>query len=197
MIKKVLKKIKKRYIILSNKNMIIDKFKFKIYKFNYLGQNIRISENIFLGNSKNIRIEDDVFIGNQAYIDAVAKISIKKGSMIGPRFTCISGNHYYDSKDLKAIPYDNRILLQPISIGENVWIASCVSILPGITIGEGAVIGMGVTVYKDVPAYSIVVGNPMKIIKYRDKDIYNKLKNEEKIYNKLYSGKNFKYIERK
>lgn len=55
----------------------------------------------------------------------------------------ITRNHNYDSHDLKFIPYDTLYINKPVVIKENVWIGSHVYILPGITIGEGAVIGMG------------------------------------------------------
>ena len=52
----------------------------------------------------------------------------------------------------------------PVIIGDNVWIGDKVTILPGVTIGNNAVIGANTVVTKDVPAYSIAVGNPCKII---------------------------------
>ena len=54
-------------------------------------------------------------------------------------------------------------------IGDDVWIGSRVIILPGVTIGKGAIVGAGVVVTKDVPEYAIVGGNPAKVIKFRRK----------------------------
>ncbi|MGS2716630.1 DapH/DapD/GlmU-related protein [Eionea flava] len=59
---------------------------------------------------------------------------------------------------------------QPVSIGHDVWLGHGVVILPGITIGNGAAIGAGTIVTKDVPAYSIVVGNPGKVLRFRFSD---------------------------
>lgn len=56
-----------------------------------------------------------------------------------------------------------------VKIGNNVWIGSNVTILPGVEIGEGAVVGAGSVVTKNVPQYSIVAGNPAKIIKTLNK----------------------------
>jgi maltose O-acetyltransferase len=54
--------------------------------------------------------------------------------------------------------------------------------VPGITIGEGVVIGAGSVVTKDVPDYAIIGGNPAKILKYRDIEMFKKLKEEKKYY---------------
>ena len=67
-------------------------------------------------------------------------------------------------------------------INDNVWIGADVKIVPGITIGEGAVIAMSAVVTKDVPACAVVGGNPAKILKYRDINVYNQLK-EKRQYN--------------
>ena len=53
----------------------------------------------------------------------------------------------------------------PVIIGKDVWIGDKATILPGVTIGEGAVIAANSVVTKDVPAYSVVAGNPAKVIK--------------------------------
>lgn len=55
----------------------------------------------------------------------------------------------------------------PVKIGDDVWIGTNVVILPGVTIGQGAIVGAGAVVTKDVPPYTIVVGNPAKSIRKR------------------------------
>lgn len=55
----------------------------------------------------------------------------------------------------------------PFHIDDDVWIGTRAIIMPGVTIGKGAIIGAGAVVTKDVPPYAIVVGAPAKIIKYR------------------------------
>ena len=57
--------------------------------------------------------------------------------------------------------------LKPVVIGDDVWIGARVCILPGVTIGQGAVIGACAVVSKDVPAYSVAVGNPARVVKKR------------------------------
>ena len=53
----------------------------------------------------------------------------------------------------------------PISVGNNVWIGAGVQVMPGVTIGDGAVVAANAVVTKDVPSYSVVGGNPARIIK--------------------------------
>lgn len=59
-------------------------------------------------------------------------------------------------------------IAKPVIICDDVWVGANSVILPGITIGKGAVVGAGSVVTKDVPAYAIVMGNPAKIKKYRE-----------------------------
>ena len=61
-------------------------------------------------------------------------------------------------------------------IEDYVWVGRNASILPGVTIGEGVIIGLGAVVAKDVPSRAIVVGNPAQVIGYRDEQEYNTLK---------------------
>ena len=63
----------------------------------------------------------------------------------------------------EVTPLENKT----IKIGNDVWIGMNACVLPGVEIGDGAIIGAGSVVTKDVPAYAIVVGNPAKVIKYR------------------------------
>ena len=59
----------------------------------------------------------------------------------------------------------------PVNIGNDVWIGARVTILPGVKIGNGAIIGAGSVVTKDVPDFAIVGGNPARVIKYRNSKI--------------------------
>ena len=80
------------------------------------------------------------------------------------------------------MPYDHIYIVKDVTIGENVWIGADVSIMPGATIGEGAVVAACSCVTKDVPPMAVVGGNPAKVIKYRDEEKYNVLKSEGRIY---------------
>jgi acetyltransferase-like isoleucine patch superfamily enzyme len=89
----------------------------------------------------------------------------------------LTQNHNYEGE---KIPYDNTYICKKTIIGNNVWLGHRVIILPGVCIGEGAIIQAGAVVTKDVPMCAKVGGNPAQVFKYRDKEHYEKLKQEEK-----------------
>ena len=80
--------------------------------------------------------------------------------------TITDNSHGDTSIDIRSYPPISRPLVSKgkVVIGENVWIGDKATILPGVSIGDGAVIGANAVVTKDVPPYSVVVGNPAKII---------------------------------
>lgn len=85
----------------------------------------------------------------------------------------ITQNHNYEGD---AIPYDDKYVFKRITIGDCVWFGNRVTVVGNVNIGEGAIIAACSVVTKDVPPLAIVGGNPAKVIKYRDKDHYYKLK---------------------
>ena len=95
----------------------------------------------------------------------------------GTECMIITQNHNYEGE---MIPYDNTYIYKNVSIGDCVWFGNRVIVTGNVTIGEGAIIAAGSVVCKDVPPLAIVGGNPAKVIKYRDKVHYYKLKSEGK-----------------
>jgi acetyltransferase-like isoleucine patch superfamily enzyme len=86
-------------------------------------------------------------------------ITIEDDVMIGPKVNLITENHPLDPGDRKTV------LLKPIVVKRNAWIGAAATILPGVTIGENAVVAAGAVVSRDVPPNSIVAGIPAKVIK--------------------------------
>jgi acetyltransferase-like isoleucine patch superfamily enzyme len=76
---------------------------------------------------------------------------------------------FYEGKDSVKAKYalHRRRPPKPVSVGSDVWIARNAIILPGVTVGDGAVIGAGAVVTRDVPPYAVVAGSPAKPIRYR------------------------------
>lgn len=152
------------------------------------GQNCVIMTDCVFGHIDNIILGDNVYVGEGTKIYAQGNVTIKSGTIIADTVDIRTANHYYNGVELNMLPFDEKVLISPVTIEENVWVASHVLILPGVTIGEGAVIAAGAVVTKDVPPYSIVGGNPAKVIKYRDIERYRQLKSDGKIFMKEYNS---------
>ena len=125
----------------------------------------------------------NVYVGdycnfNGMHVSGGGKVVI--GSYFHSGLDCliITQNHNYEGE---AIPYDNMAYVyKQVTIGDCVWFGHRVIVVGNVNIGEGAIIAAGSVVVKDVPPCAIVGGNPAKIIKYRDKEHYYKLKAEGK-----------------
>ena len=108
---------------------------------------------------KNIKIGNHVFFNSGCKFQDQGGITIDDGALLGHNVVLATLNHC-------MIP-EQRANLEPapIHIGKNVWIGANAMVLPGVTIGDGAVVAAGAIVTKDVPANSIVGGIPAKKIK--------------------------------
>lgn len=175
----------KRFI----KRKLTEKIKKKV---GYIGENSNVNYPITVDKPQNLRISDFVYIGPGAWISCHGIVTIKRGSIIGPRLKIYTGNHNFDSE--VAIPYDNITFAKSVTVNENVWIGGDVIIMPGVEIGEGCVVAGGAVVTKSFPDCCVIGGNPAKIIKERDKTNYFRLKSEDKIYLKMKQQGIFKTV---
>jgi len=150
-----------------------------------VGKNVYICEGYQIAGHSQINIEDNVWIGRNCVISGNGGLIIKRGTIVSHNVEIWTQNHKYEGEDLMTIPYDKCFVNKEVKICENVWIGSRVIIVPGVTIGEGSVIGAGAVVTKDVPPCGVMGGNPAKLLKYRDKDQYYNLKAEDKVYLKF------------
>jgi acetyltransferase-like isoleucine patch superfamily enzyme len=108
------------------------------------------------GRISNLSVGSHTFIG-RASIMLHAKVTIGSAVCINDGVEVLSASH-----DVQAIHWPT--LPGPVTIGDYAWIASRAIILPGVTIGKGAVVGAGAVVTRDVPDYGIVVGNPARCL---------------------------------
>ena len=108
---------------------------------------------------KNIKIGKNVFINACCRFQDQGGIEISDGVLIGHNTTIATLNH-----DFNPVKRQN-LTPSPVKIGKNVWIGSDCTILPGVEIGDGAIIGAGSVVTKSIPANTIAVGNPARVIK--------------------------------
>ena len=139
------------------------------------GKNVFIEKMVVLTawKSSRGRVDPEVYIGENTYLgdffrlSCVNKIHIGDNVLIGRLVSIWDNNHgNTDLKNLKKPPLKRNVYSKgPVIIGNNVWIGDKASIMPGVTIGEGAVIGSNAVVTKDIPPYSVAAGVPARIIK--------------------------------
>ncbi|WP_299402270.1 sugar O-acetyltransferase [uncultured Roseobacter sp.] len=110
----------------------------------------------------NIRLGRDVFLNAGCTILDCATVTIEDQCQLGPNVQIYCAEHH---KDPVKRSVEGLELAKPVHIGKRVWIGGNAVILPGVRIGDGAVIGAGSVVTKDVTAGQIVVGNPARPIK--------------------------------
>ena len=106
-----------------------------------------------------IELEENVFVNQACVFMDRGGISVGKGTKIGPRVNLITENH--------GIAPSRRTFLasKAIRIGQNVWIGAAATILPGVTVGDNAIVAAGSVVSHDVPPNTIVAGIPAKVIR--------------------------------
>ena len=106
----------------------------------------------------HLDLADRVFINQGCTFLDYAGIRLGERVMVGPRAMFVTTGHPVD-------PEARRVWITgaPIDVAENAWIGAGATILPGVTIGRDAVVGAGAVVVNDVPAASLVVGNPATV----------------------------------
>ncbi len=129
----------------------------------HCGKHVNIEHGAFFASGKDISIGNHSGLGIHCRVSG--PLSIGDDVMMAPGVTIVTQNH--ETSDL-SIPM--RLQTAPkhkVTIGNDVWIGANAIILPGITIGNGAIVAGGAVVTRDVPDYAVVGGNPAKIIKNR------------------------------
>lgn len=112
-----------------------------------------------------VYIGDNVYIGPRSVIGAAAPIRIGDRCQIGASVSIIAENHKFESN---SSIIDQGVVRCGIDIGDDCWIGNNVIILDGVTVGAGCVLGAGAVVTKSLPDNAVAVGNPAKVIKFRN-----------------------------
>jgi len=113
---------------------------------------------------RNIVIGDRTVINRRCHLDGRGGLTIDADAGIGPECYLISLTH--DPQDAEF-----HVMARPLTIGTHVWMGSRVMVLPGVSIHEGAVVGAGSVVTREVAPYTIVAGNPARKIGDRSRDL--------------------------
>ncbi|OCB73684.1 acetyltransferase [Flavobacterium piscis] len=122
-------------------------------------QDVTVFTPLHINCGKHITIGKNVFINFDCTFLALGGITIEDDVLIGPKVSLITENHPLNPEERKGLTG------KPILIKKNAWIGANATILPGVTIGENAVVAAGAVVSKDVPDNTIVGGIPAKFIK--------------------------------
>lgn len=125
--------------------------------FPSMGENSRVSTPLTAVRTHMVRIGKNVVVMPGCLMMSAGGITIDDRAMIAANVQLISNNH-----DL----YERQVITcKPVHIGKNAWIGAGATILPGVTVGDNAVVGAASVVTKDVAPDTIVAGNPAKLIK--------------------------------
>lgn len=137
-------------------------------------ENIEIGNNVYIGHdahlkgyyNNNMKIGDYSWIGQQCFFHSGGGIEIGKYVGIGPGVKILTLQHA-NLEDIEKPIIEHEQEYKKVTIEDDVDIGVGAIILPGITIGKGSVIGAGSVVTKDVEPYSIIVGNPARLLRKR------------------------------
>lgn len=129
------------------------------------GENLTVNQPFRCDYGRNISIGDNVFINFNMTILDEAEVTIGNNVFIGPNVSIYTPCH-----PLVADERNTGVeWAEPVTIGNDVWIGGNTVILPGVTIGDGAVVGAGSVVSRDVPEASLVVGCPAHVVRMLSK----------------------------
>ena len=120
-----------------------------------------INQPFYCDSGKHIRVGRRFFANFNLVILDEALVTIGDDCFIGPNVSIYTACHSTDPTERNT----RREWARPVTIGHNVWIGGSVTILPGVTIGDNVTIGAGSVVVHDIPANTVAVGNPAKVIK--------------------------------
>lgn len=125
-----------------------------------VGEQFRLIPPFYTDCGRNIHIGARVFINQNCTFYSLADITIGDDVMIGPNVSLLTSEHPVAPSQRRA-----RLVGRPITLERGVWIAAGAIIIGGVTVGENAVVAAGSVVTRDVPASTLVAGNPAQVVR--------------------------------
>ena len=125
-----------------------------------IGDDSRVMPGVNVVRGKNVTIGKNVVVMYNCLMMAAGGITIEDDVRVAANVQLISNNHDEHVRDI--------LVCKPVLLKRNCWIGAGSSILPGVTIGENAIVGAGSVVTKDVAPNTIVAGNPARLIRTID-----------------------------
>lgn len=135
--------------------------------FEHCGENIKIHEGVRFRCIHKLQVGDNVQIGVDNFIQASGGLTLGNNILLGPGVKVWSINHRFD--DLTKSIVEQGYNRDAVIIGDGVWLGANVFVLPGVQIPEGCVVGAcSVVTKKTYPPFSILVGNPCRVVGHRN-----------------------------
>lgn len=142
----------------------------RVYNNSKIIGKVTFGERCVLCENVEVRTRfSEIYIGDGVSLNrntlVIGKVNIGRNVLIAPNCVIVGSNHNFGRIDIPI--KEQNVSSKGINIGNDVWLGANVTVLDGVSIGDGCVIGAGAVVAKDIPPYSIAVGNPCKVIKSR------------------------------
>lgn len=128
--------------------------------FGAVGHEANVRSPVYVDYGFNVRLGAHAFLNFGCVLLDVAAIEIGEDTQIGPNVQILTADHPRDPRE-RETGVERGI---PVKIGRNVWIGGGAIILPGVTVGDDAIIGAGAVVTRDVPEGATVAGNPARVL---------------------------------
>jgi len=131
---------------------------------NKCGNQILVKQKAYIGKATGLVIGNHSQLGQNSRIGP--SVTLGNNVVMGPDVVIMTTAHAWEDPDV-PIRLQGDVPIDPVAIGDDVWLGTRVIVMPGVTIGTGAVIGSGSIVTKDVAEYDVVAGVPAKHIRWR------------------------------
>lgn len=136
-----------------------------------IGENFQLGNDVVISGFDRLKIGNNVSLGTGGFIRADGGLTIGNSVVISRNVVIYTTSHNYEGNKL---PFDNTNIHSSVTIEDNVWIGMNVTISPGTVIREGAIIGLGTTVWGEIQKGEIVGSVKPKVIKVRNKEHYER-----------------------
>lgn len=145
----------------------------------HLGHRSEVYDGVQITDPSRVWIGDWTKIYGGTFINSMGGLHI--GDHVGIGYGCTILTFIHSYRNATAIPFDNKVFLKPVIIRDFAWIGWHARLMPGVEIGEGAIVSMGSVVTKNVPPLAIVMGNPAEVIGYRSEQHFAACKAEGRV----------------